>query len=567
MRNCIDPAPPAAGAIGFGEFPVDHALGVMLAHTLNAGNHRLKKGRTLDAGDIATLKVAGIATVTGVRPGPDEAGEDAAAAAVAALLAGHATQTRKPATGRCNLHAETQGVLVVDAEVIVRLNRIDESIGIGTLPPWSVVRRGQVVATVKIIPLGIPRRLIEACREALASQAEPPLRIAELTPQRVALILTELPDLSERSLQATREATRRRIEALGSRLALELRCPHEPFAVESALRQAHAAGCELVMICGASGTKDRRDTVGAAIVAAGGRIDRFGLPVEPGNMLLLGRLGEDNVPLIVMPGCARSRRLSGLDWVLQRLLARLPLEDADFAAMGVGGLIRTTMKPGAEEYESAVRSMTTPAAPTTPTMPGRPRIAALILAAGRASRMGGSGKLLERIDGIPLVLRAINAALASCAESVTVVTGHDAERVAALAEGRRVNIVRNPDHAQGMASSLKRGIAALPADIDGVLVMLGDMPFVSAAHLDALIDAFADGRRIVAPVQAGRRGNPVLWPQRFLEEFANLEGDRGARDLLEKYADQITAVEFSDAAIFVDVDTPQDLHDCNVARL
>lgn len=540
--------------MGFGEFPVDHASGVMLAHTLSVGNRKLRKGHRLDADDIAALKAAGIARIVGAHLGPNQAGEDAAAGAVAALLAGHAIEARAPATGRCNLHAATRGVLVVDTEAIVRLNRIDESVGVGTLPPWSVVRKGQVVATVKIIPLGIPQRVIDACRDTLDSNDTPPLRIAELTPQRIALIFTTLPDLTEKSIAATREATRHRIEALGSRLALELRCPHAPATIESALRQAHAAGCDLIMISGASGTKDRRDTVGAAIAAAGGRIDRFGLPVEPGNMLLLGRLGA--VPLIVMPGCARSNRLSGLDWVLRRLLARLPMEEADFAAMGVGGLIRTTMPAGGKE--STGRSATA----STRT----PRIAALILAAGRASRMGGHGKLVEEIGGIPLVLRAVNAALASRAESVTVVTGHDAERIARAIERPRVNIVHNPDHAQGMASSLKRGIGALPAEIDGVLVLLGDMPFISARHLDALIEAFAGSGRIVTPMHDGRRGNPVLWPRRFLEEFGSIEGDRGARALLEKYADEIEAVAFEDAAISTDIDTPEDLRECNAAE-
>jgi len=550
VTNCI--ASPSQ--IDFGEFACDDALGVMLAHTLKLGARKIRKGRALDAEDIAAIKAAGITSVSGARLQNGDMAEDAAAAAVATLLAGPNTQAHEPYTGRCNLHATTHGVLVVDAKTIIRTNRIDEAVTVGTLPPWSVVRKGQIIATVKIIPFGVNSHVIESCQTVIGALTASPLRVAELPAQRIALIFSELPSLTESAIEATRVATRQRVATLGSRLALELRCSHTTSAVEFALRQAHAAGCELIMVCGAAGTKDRRDTVGTAIVAAGGRIEHFGMPVEPGNMLLLGRLGE--VPLVVLPGCARSRRLNGLDWVLRRLLARLPLDDDDFAAMGVGGLIRTTTEPAEETMEIAT--------PTLP--PSGPRIAALVLAAGRSSRMGDANKLLEPLDGVPLALRAVNAALASRASSVTVVTGHAAENIAALVGGPRAVIAHNPDYAEGMATSLRRGIAALPADTDGVLVLLGDMPRISAAHLDALIDAFAAGENIIVPMHAGRRGNPLLWPRRYFAEIQTIAGDQGARSLLEKYADQIRAVEFADQAIFLDVDTPQDLAECNAAK-
>ena len=159
-------------------------------------------------------------------------------------------------------------------------------------------------------------------------------------------------------------------------------------------------------------------------------------------------------------------------------------------------------------------------------------------------RMGITNKLLEKVDDIPLVLRAANAALASRAASVTVVTGHAADSVATLVGAPRMglDIVHNPEHAQGMSTSLKCGIAALPENSDGALVLLGDMPRISAAHLDALIDAFAEGEHIIVPTHAGQRGNPVLWPRRFFAEFQPIDGDQGARGLLKKYIDQIKTV-------------------------
>jgi molybdenum cofactor cytidylyltransferase len=190
---------------------------------------------------------------------------------------------------------------------------------------------------VKIIPLGVNRRLIDACRLAINA---PPLAVAELLPHRAALILSQLPGTKENAFAHATASTRQRLETLGSRLAFEVRCPHRVDNLEDALRQSLAAGCNLILMFCATMTKDRNDVAPTAIVAAGGRIERMGMPVEPGNMLTLAHIGD--VPVIVLPGCARSQRLNGLDWVLRRLLAKLPMNADDIAAMGVGGLIRTS---------------------------------------------------------------------------------------------------------------------------------------------------------------------------------------------------------------------------------
>lgn len=539
----------------FGEFCCEEAEGVMLAHTLALGERSFKKGRVLSAGDIAVLKQAGIASVAGARMEADDVAENAAAAEIAALLVGDNTEMRAPYTGRCNLHAAARGLVRVDAERIDRLNLLDEAVAIGTLPQHALARRGQVVATVKIIPFAVPRRLIEACREI--ASAGPLLTVAELKPRRAALIMSELPGMKENVFRGTVTATRNRLEALGSRLALVLRCAHGKRAVEDMLRQALASGCDLVLIAGATVTKDRKDVVPAAVVAAGGEIEHFGMPVEPGNMLLLAHHGS--TPVLVLPGCARSRRTNGLDWVLHRLMAGLPLTRADIMRMGVGGLIRSPLEPEDEEEGEEESVPVLPA--DTPRIPQGlpPVVAALVLAAGTSSRMGGDNKLLAEVGGVPMVLRAVNAALASRAASVTVVTGHQAEAVEAALAGRELNMVRNPEYAQGLSTSLRRGIAALPQDTEAVIVLLGDMPQVTAAHVDALIEAFAGSPNIIVPMKAGRRGNPILWPRRHFAAMQAVSGDKGARSLLDQFAGEVVAVEMDSEAIFADVDTPENL--------
>lgn len=529
----------------FGEFPAAEAEGVVLAHTLKLPQRTLKKGRVLDRADAAALVAAGIACVAGARLGPRDVAEDAAAATVAQLLAGAHLRPRFPNAGRCNLHAETPGVVMVDRERIDRLNRLNEAITLGTLPPWIPVRPGQVVATVKIIPFAVPADLLYAWRWQIG--AVPPLDVSPLLPHRGALILSVTSVTSDKALAATAEATRLRLERLGSTLSVVLHCAHGREAVQASLAEALGAGCNLVLIAGATVAKGRADVVPSAITAAGGEILHFGMPVEPGNMLLLARFGA--VPVIVMPGCARSRRLNGLDWVLHRLLAGMAVSGRDLMGMGVGGLIRSQ----AEEQDAV------DLAPAPP-RPRAGRVAALLLAAGRSTRMGEANKLLLPIAGEPMVRRVAAVALASRCAQVMVVTGHEADRVEAALAGLAVSFTHNGAFADGLAGSLRAGLKALPQDVDGALVLLGDMPRISAAEIDRIVAAFdPEQPAIVVPQQAGRRGNPVLWPRRFFGSMLELQGDAGARGLLERFAAEVETVAFDSDAIFTDVDTPEAL--------
>lgn len=201
----------------------------------------------------------------------------------------------------------------------------------------------------------------------------------------------------------------------------------------------------------------------------------------------------------------------------------------------------------------------------TMTVHSTPRIAALVLAAGCSRRMAGTNKLLQKVAGIPLVQRAVNAALASRASSVTVVTGYAAQEVESLVAGPRIGIVRNPDYEQGMSTSLRCGIAALPEEAEGVVILLGDMPYISAAHLDILMACYAAQAAIIVPMKEGRQGNPILWPRLYFKEMQAISGDQGARALLARHAAQTLGVEMATEAIFIDVDTPEMLSSARAA--
>jgi molybdenum cofactor cytidylyltransferase len=528
----------------FGEFPLAECEGLLLAHSLRVAGGAMKKGRRLTSADLQALAAAGHASVYGARLAANDLAEDAAAAAVASLLPGEGIVARRAYTGRCNLHATQRGLVTIDAGIIERINRIDEAVTVATLPPLAAVRAGAVVATVKIIPLAVGADVIARCGEQAGQGGA--LGLLPYAEKRAALIVTEQVDDPAKNYAAAVTSSRRRIEDLGSHLGLVQRCAHRRDAVAVALRETLAAGCDLLMIAGATVPKDRADTIPSAIVAAGGEILHFGMPVEPGNMLLLARIGD--VPVIILPGCARSRRTNGLDWVLQRMLAGLPMGAGEIMAMGVGGLIRSA--PEAAEDPDAVE-------PVAQRIASGRRVAALVLAAGSSRRMAGSNKLLQPVGGVPMVRRAANAALASRCAGVVVVTGFAADAVRQSLAGLDLEFAHNAAHETGMASSLRTGLQALPADTDAVVVVLGDMPYIDAGHIDRLVAAFdAQRGNIVVPMKQGRRGNPILWPREFFAEMQQVQGDVGARELLQRHADRIDSVACDDEAIFADVDTP-----------
>jgi molybdenum cofactor cytidylyltransferase len=529
----------------FGSCPVADAQGGILAHQVRAGTVSFKKGRVLSANDVSALQTAAISEVVIARLEASDVAEDEAASRLAAALAGGDVRIGAAFTGRANLYAEADGIAVIDRTTVDALNRIDESITLAVVPPYARVERRQMLATVKIIPFATPRAALDRAL-ALLDSGPDIVRVAPFQPKRAALVSTYLPGTKPSLLDKNRSALETRLVAIGSNVVFERKVVHETGAVAAAIGDAVKAGADPVFVFGASAITDRRDVIPAAVVEAGGRIEHFGMPVDPGNLLLLGRLQERTI--VGLPSCARSPKLNGVDFVLWRLAADLPVGRDEIAAMGVGGLL------------TEIPTRPQPRDERPPDVPRQPRIGAIVLAAGLASRMGGR-KLLESVSGKPLVRHAAEAAVASHAGPVIVVTGNAANEVTAALAGLPVTTVNNPDYAKGLSTSLKCGLKALPEDSDGAVILLGDMPGVSAQLVDKLIAAFDPGedRAICLATRNGRRGNPVLWARRFFPEMLAIEGDTGARHLLAQYGESVCEVEAADDGPLIDIDTPEAL--------
>jgi molybdenum cofactor cytidylyltransferase len=527
----------------FGPVAPRDALGATAVHTFRQSSLVLKKGTVIGAAEVAALQAAGVPEIVVVRLEPGDVSEDAAAAEIARAVAGEGTRTDRAFTGRCNLFAEQSGVLVVDKQCIDRLNRIDEAITLATLSAYKPVVAGEMIATVKIIPFAVGANHRDAALAAV--QGRPPIRVAPYKLRKLGVISTTLPGMAEKVIDKTIKVTRERLVPAGADIVAERRVSHNENELARALDEVLKEGAELVVIFGASAIADRRDVIPSAIEKVGGAIEHFGMPVDPGNLLLLGRARDRLV--LGAPGCARSPKDNGFDWVLMRMLAGLPVAREDITGMGVGGLL----------MEIVTRPQ-----PRDEPVAGAGRVAAIVLAAGRSTRMGGPNKLLAEVNGKPLIRIAVEQALASRANPVIVVTGHQRKETEAAIAGLDAKLVHNPDFAQGLGTSLKTGVAAVPAGNEGAIICLADMPGVNAALIDTLIAAFEPekGALVVVPTLAGQRGNPVLWSRRFFPDLMAVEGDVGARHLIARYPEAVTEVAVKGGGAFTDVDTPDALH-------
>ncbi|MDA0901385.1 MAG: molybdopterin-binding protein [Proteobacteria bacterium] len=319
----------------FGTRPIGEVMGAILAHSVPVEGGIIRKGTRLGADHINALAAAGVAEVTAAAMEPCDVDENVAAARLAHALCGvdAGLEIEAAFTGRVNIRSRGVGVVSVDAAKIAAVNAIDPRITVATLPPWQRVSKGTMVATIKMIPYAVPEAALSVAEQAASGGA-----LAHIAPQvsSAALILTSYEGQKAAMLEAKSiAAVEARLSALQVELCGTRICTHDKTALEVEISQTKT---NLLLILTASATSDIDDVMPAALRGAGGKVTRFGMPVDPGNLLVLGALGA--ITVIGLPGCARSPALNGADWVLERVICGHPPTAEEIGAMGVGGLLK-----------------------------------------------------------------------------------------------------------------------------------------------------------------------------------------------------------------------------------
>ncbi len=523
----------------FGEFPLSQLVGAYLAHSVRLPSGLLKKGHILTDFDLANLAKNNITNVMAAILEPGDVTENDAARKISEYISGDQVTCADAFTGRVNLYAAEDGMIVINEKAVNALNHMDEAITLATITQNAIVHKGQMIATVKIIPFAVKGELIEKISAEIAGSL---IALHPFRPQKAIMVQTMLDGTAEKLFEKAMRVMTHRLAVFGASLTDEIRCHHEETTLAEQLANLADGDQDITLIMGASAITDRNDVIPAAIISAGGEIVQYGMPVDPGNLMLLAKLRGKWV--LGLPGCSRSPKLNGIDLILSRISAGVDVTGLDVMSMGVGGLLSEYAgRPQPRERKKK--------------MPMTKNIAALILAAGQSRRMGQENKLLLPFKDETVLSHVLGQIQQAGIREIFAVTGHQRQEVEEELSCHEVIFFHNDLYAEGMSTSVKLGIASLPDNIDAVLIILGDMPNISADILKQIMANYnpAVGRSIIIPRHNGKRGNPILWDSEFFDEFERLEGDMGAKILLNEYPEYIEEVDVGSDAIFLDIDT------------
>lgn len=533
----------------FGEFPVYDALGIELVHDVKCREKTLKKGLVLTASDINLLKYSGIKTVTGVRfTSQDILPETAADILLKAMIGDYLRYTIPDETGYSEIFADTDGTFIYDQNRFDRLNAHCENISLAAVQPYTPVYKGQFLGNLRLFG---PAINAETLNEAVTkiSGIGSLLKVAPYAFCKIGFIRTimnnsSVPPLDEDKLMA-------RFGAFGLDVVYSDLCEHTVDAVEKAVRNAIDAQAEIVLVESQVPPLHRDDIVPTGFKEAAGDIDRFGWPVDEGLSLVLGH--KNDVKLLGYS--AEDADKPPFDRLLRFLATKsLPaIEDIPRLALNGVSLTRMTKRITPEQTS---RSMNVEAVSDSH------KIAVVVLAAGSSRRMIGTNKLLENINGLPMIDHAVRSALSSQADYVAVVTGHEAKFIERRLEQYDVKIVRNPDYVSGVLGSIRLGLAVLPPDIAGAVVLPADMPAFTEEYIDKLIDAFdfkASRPPVVVPIFGSVRHNPVLWPRDLFKVVKIVPEDAQYVPTLIEHSDYLKEVPLKDDLPLTDINTRGDL--------
>lgn len=532
----------------FGPCALSDCLDAILVHAVYLPDGRIAKGTCLTSDHLSRLRANGIDDIIVARLEDGDLGEDAAADMIAKAMMPANVRLSVAATGRVNIYATQRGLLRVDRLRLRDINMVDEGITLSTVQHNQLVEAGDLIATLKIIPYSVAETAVAAVIGLGAG--EPVISFHALRPRSFGLIQTRIPGMADKILKATEQTAKQRLNQLGCALVDSRVVAHEAAAINQAITASRANGPAVMLIAGGSAIADRRDEVPMGVIAAGGRIDHFGLPVDPGNLLMLSHI--DEMPVIGMPGCARSIKMNGFDWILHLLLADLRIDAAEIADMAAGGLLMEIVSRPLPRRMVERRQIS------------NATIGGVILAAGQSQRMGAQNKLLAEIDGVPIIRRTAQALIDGGLNDLVIVTGHEHRLVAAALDDLPVTCIYNDDYQSGQASSVACGVRHHQnGSHAAVLIALGDMPLVRPELIAALLrdhSSLPDATdRITLPVFDGRRGNPVIWGRGFFDELVALTGDAGGRIIFAENKNAVNSLGWPDDSIHLDIDTPEAL--------
>ena len=525
------------------------SIGSVLAQTYNLPGKTVSKGTLITKEIVAYFRTGNVQIILCAVPEEGDIHEDEAAEAISSAIDKNHIYAEKASTGRVNFKSQSLCLVRYERDLIKEVNLVDESIAFSIVEHNQLLAKNDLIATLKIIPFFTQKKYVDQVISILAKNEL--FKTYSLNKKEVSLIQTSFEWQKKSIFKATSNVTRNRLEALDCSLNEEKLIRHDYEVLRSEIKSSIESGIDILLLSGASAIIDRSDYIPKAILAEGGEIIQYGLAVDPGNLLLVAKIGKTTI--IGMPGCARSPKLNGFDWVLQLLMADIPVVKEELAEMGAGGLL----------MEIASRPL--PRALAKSVNKREKKIMGVILAAGNSTRMGKDNKLLKNIGGAPLIRNIALEITKSDLDSCSIVLGYQSDKVADVIKDLNINLILNPLWKEGQASSLKAALDSLTSSYSDLLIMLGDLPGIKSGHLNRIIEEHLSSEnrssKITIPSFKGETGNPVIWGRSFFHDLSNLEGDEGGRVLFGQHPAAINLIEMDDPSVVTDTDTPEDFDD------
>ena len=525
------------------------SIGSVLAQTYNLPGKTVSKGTLITKEIVAYFRTGNVQIILCAVPEEGDIHEDEAAEAISSAIDKNHIYAEKASTGRVNFKSQSLCLVRYERDLIKEVNLVDESIAFSIVEHNQLLAKNDLIATLKIIPFFTQKKYVDQVISILAKNEL--FKTHSLNKKEVSLIQTSFEWQKKSIFKATSNVTRNRLEALDCSLNEEKLICHDYEVLRSEIKSCIESGIDILLLSGASAIIDRSDYIPKAILSEGGEIIQYGLAVDPGNLLLVAKIGKTTI--IGMPGCARSPKLNGFDWVLQLLMADIPVVKEELAEMGAGGLL----------MEIASRPL--PRALAKSVNKREKKIMGVILAAGNSTRMGKDNKLLKNIDGVPLIRNIALEITKSDLDSCSIVLGYQSDKVADVIKDLNINLILNPLWKEGQASSLKAALNSLTSSYSDLLIMLGDLPGIKSGHINRIIEEHLSSEnrssKITIPSFKGETGNPVIWGKSFFHDLSNLEGDVGGRVLFSQHPAAINLIEMDDPSVVTDTDTPEDFYD------
>ena len=321
----------------FGFLNTKDSEGAILAHSTRLEGLYISKGTKLNKEHIKNLKSKGIKRIICARLDDCDVDENAAAKFLSEKIHHNSIRFSEASTGRVNIISNTNGLIRYNKNKIVKFNLVDEGVTLALLKQNTLVKKGQLIGTLKIIPYSIHIDVLNIINNKVYGK-KPLIIIKPIRKKQFFLIQTKLSGTKDSVIESTKKATLKRIQDLNCNLIGSSTCNHEKESIEEKLKDSLGVSADIILISCASAVSDRRDILPSSIINSGGHIDHFGLPVDPGNLLLLGCIG--NIQIVCLPGCARSPSLNGFDFIIRMLLADIKISNKEIAELSVGGLLK-----------------------------------------------------------------------------------------------------------------------------------------------------------------------------------------------------------------------------------